>query len=589
MTKKIKENMTLTPIILFLVYTLCIHAPYEMYLTNKNEFWFRLNLFWWVPLVLSIGIIILLTAIGSFLKGKLEICYEAILFALGIAVYLQGNFLNLKVGVMNGEEIFWENYNSWFVADSIIWCIIFVIILVVALKKKELFSKISRYVSAFLIAIQAVALITLLVPAILSGEEKGENYRILTYGGLYDTGPDESIVIFLLDMFDDNYFREILVQEPEIAEELEGFTYFSNFTGTYSTTVCSLAHLSTGKIYRNEMVLDKWVQSVSENGGYLDVIKNNGYDMSFYVTSSSFFPDNMIESAENFVYSPLKISNYLCFTKDLYQLVMCRYFPDFMKPYIWMTGNEFIAWQEYYVENPVYTTDNFAFIEGLYKNGVEVTETNKSYKFIHLDGSHYPYIMNENLERVEEYSVTGTQCARGALKMVQLYMEQLKEKGTYDNTAIVILADHGYYTDGTLTNPIFLVKPMGATGKLDINNAPTCQADFAPTILELLGLNNEPIYGRSVFEIEEGENRDRFFYQYYLKEATNPFRLIEYKIDSQSNDRDSFHLTDVEYTINGKKIQHSKYCKTCKEDNNENTEDINPIKIIHFKDSNYPE
>ena len=53
MKKKISERKILLCIVLFLGFTSCIYAPYELYLTNRDEFWFQLSLFWWIPLLVN--------------------------------------------------------------------------------------------------------------------------------------------------------------------------------------------------------------------------------------------------------------------------------------------------------------------------------------------------------------------------------------------------------------------------------------------------------------------------------------------------------------------------------------------------------
>lgn len=68
--KKVSEKRFLLSIILFLGFTFCIYAPYELYLTNRNEFWFTWSMFWWMPLLVGISLMILAMLIGMLLKGK---------------------------------------------------------------------------------------------------------------------------------------------------------------------------------------------------------------------------------------------------------------------------------------------------------------------------------------------------------------------------------------------------------------------------------------------------------------------------------------------------------------------------------------
>lgn len=582
---------SLIAIAVFLVFTLCIYAPYELYITNRDEFWFKLCHFWWMPLIYAGILMLIILLAGSFLKGKLLLCYEAVLVAIAFDIYIQGNFLNLDLGVMNGAEILWESYRVHFVIDAFIWVLVIIAALWMGLKKANLFHKVATYASIFLSLIQLVTLIVLLVPVIIDQGIGEQKYWVLSDKEILEVGEEENVVVFLLDMFDDEYFKEILEKEPELTEELDGFTYFSNSTGSYSATFYSLASLFTGKLNHNEYRLFDWGDEIAKEDIYLDELTDQGYGLYLYSNAVSFFPDRIVDSAENVLRVPMRISNKLHFSYDIYQLVMCKYFPDCLKPYIWMSGTEFEYWQETDSEYDSYLQDNVIFKDKLEKTDVSVGGETKQFKYIHLDGSHPPFRIDENAQTVDENSVTALQCARGSLRIVQNYMEKLKQSGSYDNTAIIIMADHGYYDNGVLSSPLFMVKPRAAHGSMKVNNAPICQLDFGSTVLELAGCENWEKYGKSVFEIEEGAVRERYFYQYYLEERTDSpeFRLIEYEIDSESNKPSNFHLTDVEYTVDGKKIRHSEYCKTCNGKEGTNEQESDPTRIVHHKDKNYPD
>lgn len=588
--KKFLGKKPLACIILLLGFMSCIYAPYELYLTNRGEFWFQLSLFWWIPLLVGGGAMLLAVCVGMLLRGKAFTVYEALLFAAAICIYLQGNFLNLDVGLMNGAEIEWSQYYGRFLIDALFLCAIIVIVIVTALIKNALFEKVAMYVSLFLTAIQLASMVVLLVPVIASGKAGG-SVDFASDKGLYEVGEESNIIVFILDMYDDEYFKEILVEEPDIKKELDGFTYFSNFIGSYSTTSYSLAHLSTGKYCYNESDVLTWAEDISEQRLYLDEIIDDGYHLYLYSTMTTCFPDRYESMAENYLNAPLKISNKLHFTYDLYQLVVLKYFPDFMKPFFWMSGTEFDYWKSFDSQYNPYSVDNLVFKQELENRGISTGADARQFKFIHLNGSHYPYEIDENAMKVEEDSVTDVQCARGVLRIVQEYLDELKKNGNYDNSAIIITADHGYYWDGVLTNPVFMVKPKGAVGELTINEAPVCQGDFAPTVLELAGLNQDHSYGESAFEIPQNSQRERYFYQYYLKERSDigeVFRLIEYKADSRSNNPLDFKLTDVEYTVKGEKIRHSEYCKTCKGEAERDEREYDPPRLVHQKDDKYP-
>lgn len=577
---------------LFLCVTIFLFAPFEMYISNKDEMWFNLSSFWWIPVVLCLAAIICSCVIGFALKSPFRRVYVALLFAIALCTYVQGNFLNIDVGVLNGGQVAWSEYTLKMIINFLVWILIIAISIALSIYKKDIFQKAGIAISYFLAAVQIVTLAVLLISTALEGGYSANVYTFVSDEGLYEVGKNENVIVFCLDMFDDKYFSEIYAQEPDIADELEGFTYFSNFTGTYSTTTYSLPHLFTGKTYYNDGSLYEWNNLRAEEGTYVDEFLSNGYDLGIYSIGYSVIPSKYVTEADNYVEAPLYITNYLHFSYDLYQLVACKYFPDIVKPYIWMNGTEFDYWKGSRSDEQPYDGSNASFREGLLENGISLSEEDNQFKFIHINASHYPYDIDENANDVEPDSVEDIQCARGALRMVQWYMEGMKKNGRYDDAVIVITADHGYYWDGVLTNPVCLIKPRNSTGVLKINNAPVSQVDLPATLLELSEINNSADYGKSVFEYTETEERDRYFYQYYLAEtdSTWKWRLIEYRIDSSGNEENNFHLTDVEYTVNGNKIEHAKYCQTCNgEYYNKEDEQKDPPRILHVKRNNYPE
>lgn len=578
---------------IFLSVTVCLFAPFEMYISNKDEMWFKLSAFWWMPVVLCMLAIIGSCAIGFLFKGVAKRIYAALLFTTALCVYIQGNFLNIDLGVMNGGAIVWSEYFFQVMIRLTVWILIIAAGIALSVFKKDIFQKVSFAISFFLTAVQTVTLLVLLIPTILEGDYTTGTYTFVSEEGLYEMGKEENVIFFCLDMFDDSYFKAIFEEEPEIAEEFEGFTYFSNFTGTYSTTNYSLPLLLTGKTYLNEGPAREWNNLRAEEGTYVDEFINNGYKLGIYSENTYLLPERYVTGADNYVEAPLYITNRLHFAYDLYQLVACKYLPDIVKPFIWMDGTEFNYWKGWKSDYRAYDGLNASFRDGILDNGISIADSAKQFKFIHLWGSHYPYSIDENANDVETGGgVSDIQCARGVIRMVQWYIEEMKKNGSYDNAVIVITADHGYYWDGVLTNPLCLVKPRNATGNMKVNNAPVCQVDLPATIVDLCNINSDVDYGKSMFEYDESEERDRYFYQYYLQEKNSDmkWRLIEYRIDSANNLRESFHLTDVEYTIDGSKIEHAKYCQTCNgEYNDEEAEQMDPPRVVHVKRNNYPE
>ena len=211
------------------------------------------------------------------------------------------------------------------------------------------------------------------------------------------------------------------------------------------------------------------------------------------------------------------------------------------------------------------------------------------YKVIYENGTHYSYVNDENLNRVAANDDKTIECGIGVLKMVSAYIDKLKEAGVYDNTTIIITADHGYYHHDMdeFTQPILMIKEKSKHGKLTFNGTPVYQADIPATIVSIATGEDVNELGTSLFSINDTDERQRLYYHYDLEDydqLTGNRRMIEYSIDTDSNKSDSYHLTGNEYTYNGNLINHEDYCKTCQSGNRDKDGCY-----WHIKTDNYPE
>lgn len=79
--------------------------------------------------------------------------------------------------------------------------------------------------------------------------------------------------------------------------------------------------------------------------------------------------------------------------------------------------------------------------------------------------------------------------------MLDAYLQQLKDLGIYDNSTIIITADHGSEARSQM---IFFMKGKNEThDSMQTTNAPISLNDLVPTIVEAIGEDYAP-YGQSV-------------------------------------------------------------------------------------------
>lgn len=179
-----------------------------------------------------------------------------------------------------------------------------------------------------------------------------------------------------------------------------------------------------------------------------------------------------------------------------------------------------------------------------FKRPVFVTD-DKCFRFIHLVGAHSPWHQDAQMNEIE--NGTYEQSIEASMTIVATYLQKLKDSGVYDNTAIMILSDHGYNIEDDDSSekrqhPILFVKGVGEHyDELQISSAPISQSDYLEAYTRLL----DGKQGDAIFDYKEGDARERRFLFYDYDEPTH---FYEYMQTGYAGDVDTMYFTGVEIT-----------------------------------------
>ena len=202
--------------------------------------------------------------------------------------------------------------------------------------------------------------------------------------------------------------------------------------------------------------------------------------------------------------------------------------------------------------NVPYTTNDVQFASDLNSTGLAAVDQGATgaFRFIHLNGAHYPYTMDENCQAGSDLS--RAQQAAGSMNTVSEYLRQLKALGLYDDATIIITADHGFFASSdafALTdfaaNPIMLVKPPEtheqASQPYAVSQEPVSNADVLPTALAGLDCDKSE-YGVDMLT-EDDPGRVRYFSLLSKDSEGVEHGLVEYEITGDANDIKNWHPT----------------------------------------------
>lgn len=518
---------TLAPALL-VVLPLCLFGPHTIYSGNEAEF----SASFWVliPRLLLVGgaIASTLVVIGLVLPQMLFRAYLALLFGLGLVIWIQGNFLVPDYGTFTGTAIDFSAQNWRNPYELALW-----IGLPLALVAAARFvAPIAPFASALLVALQ---LVTLTMAEVQAEREPGSQWRGPAES-MFDMSRRQNVLHIVLDGFQSEFFHEILEEDRAIFDRSwSGAVFYADHVGAFPSTIVSIPAMLTGSVYRNERNLQQYMRDHFDGGSLFKSLRAAGYRVDS-ITEMQY--DN--RSATTFYKMPrpyVAYSEYKQFAAwQLADLSLFRHAPHRFRPAIFNNDE----WRLQTRFGPGDTKSrrlhpvNGAVVLRELSRRLHATTDEPVYKFIHVGIPHLPVAVGADCEftgvaRISRERYKGQ--AKCALTRVTAILDRLKEIGVYDNTLVVVSSDHGLgfaprdfvnnrqLPPGPLTTlaakamALLVVKPSAAAGAVRISRAPTAITDIPATILGAARVKHS-LPGESALTLNEHAPRRRSFAMY---------------------------------------------------------------------------
>lgn len=492
-----------------------VFPAFSLYYKNTGDFAFGASTIITYALTGCAAVFIILSVIAFLLPQKKGLwIFSSLTFSAGFGLYIQYNFLNPKVGTLDGTMIDWSAYTKNGVISLAFWLVCIIVPLVLTLKWKEKCLTVLKLLSVCVAGIEVATVVTLM----LTTPKATQSAFSVTNANRLNVS-DENIVVFVLDTVDEELFRQLRADgNPEVSDEaLTDFISFNNCISGGSPTLFGLPILLTGQQYEETKetdgdylaeVYNSYLADAFGNCALYQDLHDNGYQIGIY-TDAMYLQGCPEDLLDNLGYGQWSISNKTGFAKTLYKFCAFLTFPQQLKQYFWGYTAEFNQWmtlKKY--DGSVYnwsTGNDVSYYKELTQDGLNYTQGEKNFRFYHFTGAH-SYDLNENMQF--EKNSTPTRQTRGEFMMVETYIQQLKDLGVYDNTTIVITADHGDRHDQVYAQPTVLIKPRNYHGAFSENNAPIQFMQFPATLASEF-LSDYSSYGPGYFDIQQNTEIDR--------------------------------------------------------------------------------
>ena len=546
----------------FMAFIVFVAPAIEVFGANTDSLVFGLQSVWWIPVLFcSIGAVILALLLSA-LQGRPFYIALMVVFLITIASYIQSLFLNQGMMPADGGFIGWTEpyFRDKMIISGIIWIIILAVPIVLSLKHHHTWLKATSAVACVVIVMQLVGVISV---AIYSSKTSVDAMDLpyVTQGSLLTVSEKNNVIVFVLDTYDTEILEEIRAEDPHFLDDFEDFVYYPDSVGTMIPTTNAIPNLLTGMKPEPGEDIAKYRRTKYEKSTFISDIHEMNYSIGIY--SDSLMMDfnlpsdraiaDMTQNVHPVSQAPIDVFRTFIVME---QCALYREAPWVLKPAFWYytsdLNNRMIADSgNTNLNDSLYELNDAAILKLIRENGLQVGDEKLegSFRFIHLFGPHFPYSVDEDGNEVGVNEVGRTEQAKGSMRVVMEYINQLKELGLYDEATIIVTADHGvwFLTDPSPRepiSPIMLVKTAKADGSarqpLVISDTPVSHEEIRPTVIEAMGGDYEK-YGITFNEID---NPDRVRYFDALSSAGGDGQwFIEYAIIGPVSDLANWHAT----------------------------------------------
>ncbi len=480
-------------------FTLFFFGPLDLICGNRNNVSYSaLQVMPSAALIMGIAFVVMVLA-ASVPGGKVHAFLVSCYAGTALAVYIQGAFLNPDLGTMDGHTVNWPSFSTMMLVNLAVWFVILLIPHMIHYFSNRFWRKFVMVLCGALILMQAVSLGVKLKEQADADRAASKKYY-LSAENMLKAGQKNNIAVFLLDTVSNDDLDAMLKKYPDALDLFHDFTRYGNANTHYMYTVPSLVNLLTGQVWDAENVhIADYMNGAwgsEEGASFFQKLADGNYERDIYMLLPEAAGDPAV--LKN-AFSNLKLSDqhYEIDRQALIKLIKLsfyRYFPLTMKPFFVIYTSDI----NNLVKHPDAMENEWDFVYRMNESPLTKGSAENVFHFYYLQGSHLPYRLDErghvvSSELAPEFGVNYSEMEdqlAGFFYLIGEYIRQLKEMGLYEQSGIIILADHGNNSELSADHqPVYLVKMPGEKhDKLTAGPAQiTIQDCFRADVLAMTG------------------------------------------------------------------------------------------------------
>ena len=536
-----------------------IFEPITLYANNTNDFWF--DIYDILPLLLAAFVatflVLFLICVEVYIicakiieKVNLYYYFIAILGCIFLITYIQGNFLASSLPGLNGTLFRWHEYPVDSAISVILWIVVFLIAGITIWKIRIVkFNHIVSWLAGAVFVMLSISLVSTIATHI---QEITENKtpHVATYDHYDDVSSNRNFFIFLVDCVSSQTFNELLKDNSEYQSTFKDFTYYPDTTSYYPYTINSIPQILTQEPNLNQTDFRTYSKQAYADSELFKNLESNSYQMSFYDVSTVLegeTADKIKNMTPNVSIDPAR------FYSEIIRYDLFKYLPFPLKGKPHIEASNFPS-------TAVLNSDQELFLDSdlindvIYRTHSVNIIKNNVFHFIHLEGAHKSYNVDENLVEIDPAIGTYRQKVLATFKTIHSYLQRLQESGAYDNSTIIILSDHGYEESYDSPNwqpqnvlqrfnPLLYIKGVDEThAKMIVSDKPISFADLGSAYNDLL-------LGKPSTKLFSGISYPRTRKMLVYFSASHPEYLEEYETSGKAWDASQMTPTGTTYKL----------------------------------------
>ena len=440
-----------------------------------------------------------LLALLTLLRGRSGSVARIVLLALVFAAYLETGVLSLGCPALDGGTEYYENISRG-ILDAVL--LLAGVLLVVLLKSYW--------------KVIALALFVLSVASLLDTGHRSSASVSAASGQALTANASvvkscfhssrRNIAMYVLDCVTTSHALHVLEQDPELARAFDGFTCFTNSIGMSDCTVSAIAGITTGQYLERPDQQVEYAATCFSSNSFLQAYAEAGIPVFFRPGSFCFgmVANAPIVEAEEDDFGAVPRWALAQRIQDqqrwnLLEIVGFRLTPFALKSLVYRRFAD--TWAE---KLEAASLGYLSFCERwaypLIAQAPVREDIAQTLQFWHTEGSHPPLGVNRHGERdgvSRSFYDQRVEKTWYVLSELAKLLRTLKQRGVYDQTFFIVMADHGrepLTADGknavggapARAQPILWIKPMNAHGQVTYSSEPVSQRRIHDLMLALL-------------------------------------------------------------------------------------------------------